>query len=50
VDDRTWSQTFTSRLVAESDLPTVLAAAGLVLDRYLDDDRSWVVARPDPAG
>jgi SAM-dependent methyltransferase len=41
VGDQRWTQTFTSMRLDESDLAADLAAAGLRLDRYLTDDRSW---------
>ncbi len=46
MEGRTWTHTFTSRRLSDEDLPGVLAAAGLRLDRYLDDARAWFVARP----
>jgi SAM-dependent methyltransferase len=44
--DRTWTHTFTSRSLTDEELPEVLAAADLRLDRFLDDDPAWVLARP----
>ncbi len=50
VGDRRWTQTFTSRRLDESELAAALADAGLRLDRYLTDNRSWFRALPAPAG
>ncbi len=42
----TWTQSFMSRRLTEDDLAGCLADAGLVLDGYLTDDRTWVRAVP----
>jgi SAM-dependent methyltransferase len=42
--DRVWTQTFTAMRLDETQLKTALSEAGLVLDRYLTDDRSWFTA------
>jgi SAM-dependent methyltransferase len=46
VGDRSWTQTFTTRRLDEDDLAAALAVAGLRLDRYLTQDRSWLRAVP----
>ncbi|TYB41629.1 class I SAM-dependent methyltransferase [Actinomadura chibensis] len=43
---RRWTHSFTSRRLGDDELPAVLAASGLRLDRFLDGDRAWVAARP----
>ena len=45
-DDRRWTQTFTAVRLDEDQLGAVLAGAGLRLDRYLTEDRSWLRAVP----
>ena len=49
VGDQCWTQTFTARRLDEAELTRSLATAGLRLDRYLTDDRSWVRAVPTTA-
>ena len=44
--DRRWTQTFTTMRLDEAGLAAALAAAGLRLDRYLTEDRSWFRAVP----
>ena len=44
--DRCWTQTFTTMRLDEAELAAALAAAGLRLDRYLTEDRSWFRAVP----
>lgn len=44
--DRTWTHTFTTRRLDDEEIPEVLGKAGLRLDGFLTDDRTWVVARP----
>jgi SAM-dependent methyltransferase len=44
--DRVWTQTFTARRLDDEGLATVLAAAGLRLDRFLTRDRTWFRALP----
>jgi SAM-dependent methyltransferase len=46
VGDRCWTQTFTTTRLDEAGLTAALAAAGLRLDRYLTEDRSWIRAVP----
>ncbi|HJY67723.1 MAG TPA: SAM-dependent methyltransferase, partial [Streptosporangiaceae bacterium] len=41
VGDRCWTQTFTTKRLDEAALAAALSAAGLWLDRYLTEDRSW---------
>jgi SAM-dependent methyltransferase len=45
--DQVWTQTFTARRLDDTELAAVLADAGLRLDRYLTDDRSWLRAVPE---
>jgi 2-polyprenyl-3-methyl-5-hydroxy-6-metoxy-1,4-benzoquinol methylase len=42
----TWTHTFTSIRLSDEELPDVLGDCDLVLDRFLDDDRGWLLARP----
>jgi SAM-dependent methyltransferase len=44
--DRCWTQTFTTKRLHEAALAAALSAAGLRLDRYLTEDRSWFRAVP----
>ena len=44
--DRCWTQTFTTMRLDEAELAAALDAAGLRLDRYLTEDRSWFRAVP----
>ena len=44
--DRRWTQTFTAVRMEEAELSASPAAAGLRLDRYLAEDRSWLRAVP----
>jgi SAM-dependent methyltransferase len=44
--DRCWTQTFTTKRLDEDALAAALDAAGLRLDRYLTEDRSWFRAIP----
>jgi SAM-dependent methyltransferase len=44
--DRCWTQTFTTMRLDEAELAAALGAAGLRLDRYLTEDRSWLRAVP----
>jgi hypothetical protein len=46
VGDQCWTQTFTTKRLDEAALATALSAAGLRLDRYLTEDRSWFRAVP----
>jgi SAM-dependent methyltransferase len=46
IGERTWTQTFTSQRVDDAQLAGDLEAAGLALDAYLSDDRTWIRARP----
>jgi SAM-dependent methyltransferase len=42
--DATWTQTFLSRPLTDAAFEEALAEAGLQVDRYLTDDRTWVRA------
>jgi SAM-dependent methyltransferase len=44
--DQVWTQSFTTRVVTEADLPRVLDQAGLAFAGYLTGDRSWFRAVP----
>ncbi|MEV8550458.1 class I SAM-dependent methyltransferase [Streptomyces glaucescens] len=44
--DATWTQTFRARPLTEEQFEEALAEAGLAMDRYLTDDRTWVRAVP----
>ena len=46
VGDRCWTQTFTTKRLDDAGLAAALGAAGLRLDRYLTEDRSWFRAVP----
>ncbi|WP_049563333.1 class I SAM-dependent methyltransferase [Nonomuraea sp. SBT364] len=41
-----WTQSFTSRRLSDEDLAEALADAGLRLDRFLTEDRTWLRAAP----
>jgi SAM-dependent methyltransferase len=45
--DQVWTQTFTARRLDDTELAAVLADAGLRLDRYLTEDRTWLRAVPE---
>ncbi|MFI7701340.1 class I SAM-dependent methyltransferase [Nonomuraea sp. NPDC049480] len=45
-DDKVWTQSFSSRRLTDDDLAADLTAAGLRLDRFLTEDRTWVLATP----
>jgi len=42
----TWTQSFTAETLSQSELVEALAQAGLSFERHLDQDPSWLVARP----
>ena len=42
----TWTQSFTTEALTESDLAEALAHAGLSFDRHLDQDSTWLSAKP----
>ncbi|GAA2405843.1 class I SAM-dependent methyltransferase [Streptomyces glaucosporus] len=44
--DGTWTQTFLSRRLSREDFERALAGAGLAVDAYLTDDRTWARALP----
>ncbi len=44
--DGTWTQTFLSRPLSTEAFEHALVEAGLVVERYLTADRTWVRARP----
>jgi SAM-dependent methyltransferase len=44
--DRVWTQTFTARRLGDEQLTAALAEAGLVFDRYLTADHTWLKALP----
>ncbi|MFC4494945.1 class I SAM-dependent methyltransferase [Streptomyces ovatisporus] len=45
-EDRHWTQTFYSHALSTPRFEAALAEAGLTVDGYLTEDRSWVRARP----
>ncbi len=47
IGDQRWTQTFTAMSLDDAELATALAGAGLRLDRYLTDDRTWLRAVPE---
>jgi SAM-dependent methyltransferase len=49
VGDNRWTQTFTAMRLEDAALEAALDEAGLRLDRYLSEDRSWFRALPVPA-
>lgn len=44
--DAWWTQTFLSHPMGPAEFEQTLADAGLVIDRYLTEDRTWVRALP----
>ncbi len=46
VDGRSWDQPFTTRLLDDATLDARLGDAGLRLERWLDHERGWLIARP----
>jgi len=44
-DDATWTHSFTSRRIADENLPGLLGGAGLRFDRFLDEEHGWIAAR-----
>jgi len=47
IGDQCWTQTFTAMSLDDAALAAVLAGAGLRLDRYLTEDRTWLRAVPE---
>lgn len=45
IGDATWTHSFTSRHIADEDLPGLLGGAGLRFDRFLDQEHGWIAAR-----
>jgi SAM-dependent methyltransferase len=50
VDERVWTQSFTTERLDDQALAAALAAAGLAVDAYLTGDGSWVRAVPTSRG
>ena len=48
--DAAWSQVFLSRPLTDEAFTEALAGAGLSVDDYLTEDRTWVRARPVVSG
>ncbi|TYB51497.1 class I SAM-dependent methyltransferase [Nonomuraea sp. PA05] len=46
-DEQVWTQSFSSRRLTDGDLAAALAAESLRLERFLTDDRTWVLAVSD---
>ncbi|MFC5665737.1 class I SAM-dependent methyltransferase [Kitasatospora misakiensis] len=44
--DAKWTQSFPSRPMSQADFEGALAEAGLAVDAWLTEDRTWVRARP----
>lgn len=42
----TWTQRFAAEALSQSDLNDALANAGLSFERHIDQDRSWLLAKP----
>ncbi|MGP3959358.1 class I SAM-dependent methyltransferase [Nonomuraea sp. 3N208] len=45
-EDKLWTQSFSSKRLTDDDLAADLAAVGLRLERFLTEDRTWLVAAP----
>ncbi|GAA3205013.1 class I SAM-dependent methyltransferase [Nonomuraea helvata] len=45
-DDKVWTQSFASKRLTDDDLSADLAAEGLRLERFVTEDRTWVLAVP----
>ncbi|MCT2588525.1 class I SAM-dependent methyltransferase [Streptomyces sp. N2-109] len=45
-EDAAWSQTFLSHRLSQQEVEEALAEAGLAVDRWLTEDRTWVRAVP----
>ncbi|MEV1242306.1 hypothetical protein ACIBO2_55660 [Nonomuraea sp. NPDC050022] len=45
-DGRLWTQSIVERPLSDDQLTTALAESGLVVDRFLTPDRTWLTARP----
>ncbi|MEV1000825.1 class I SAM-dependent methyltransferase [Nonomuraea sp. NPDC050202] len=45
-EEQVWTQSFSSRRLTDGELAAALEAEGLRLDRFLTEDRTWVVAVP----
>lgn len=50
IDGRTWRQSFEAELLDEPRVREVLSGAGLQFDRWLDEARGWLLARPARSG
>ena len=46
----TWTQSFTAETLSQSELVDALAHAELSFERHLDQDPSWLLARPTSMG
>lgn len=46
-EDARWTQTFRSRALSVERFEACLGEAGLLVDRYLTPDGTWVLARPE---
>jgi SAM-dependent methyltransferase len=44
--DRVWTQSFTTMMLGDEELPSVLGSAGLAVDSWLTDDGQWVRTVP----
>jgi predicted SnoaL-like aldol condensation-catalyzing enzyme len=46
----TWTQSFAAQTLSQTELVEALAQAGLSFERHLNEDPSWLVARPTSMG
>ncbi len=46
VGGRSWTQSFEAALVDDDELASLASASGIAVQRYLDDERAWVVLTP----
>ncbi|MEV4109715.1 class I SAM-dependent methyltransferase [Nonomuraea sp. NPDC049695] len=49
-DDKVWTQSFASKRLTDDELSAALAAEGLRLERFVTEDRTWVLAAPVQTG
>lgn len=49
IGDRSWAQPICALIVDDADLEQLAAAAGLEIDRWLDEHRTWARLVPSPA-
>ncbi|MFD0476862.1 hypothetical protein ACFQ0B_58075 [Nonomuraea thailandensis] len=44
--EQVWTQSFSSKRLTDGELAAALRTEGLRLERFLTEDRTWVVAVP----